>query len=113
MGDVVAAAVIRDERGQVLLIREGYGRHRYGLPGGAVELDETPERAVVREVMEETGLSVAPVYRVCRYRAHTPEGAEFENHVFVCDVIAGSPAIPGSGEIEEIGWFDPDSCPSR
>jgi len=57
----VAAVVIEDER--VVLVRRGrppaYGE--WSLPGGAVELGETLEEAVVREVKEEIGLQVAVV----------------------------------------------------
>jgi 8-oxo-dGTP pyrophosphatase MutT (NUDIX family) len=35
--ELAAWAIVLDERGRVLLIRENYGRRRYGLPGGAVE----------------------------------------------------------------------------
>lgn len=39
----------------------------YGLPGGGVELDESFEQALVREMKEETGLTVKPVRMVeCR-----------------------------------------------
>jgi 8-oxo-dGTP pyrophosphatase MutT (NUDIX family) len=36
-----AAAAIFDERGRVLLVKENYGRRRYGFPGGAREARET------------------------------------------------------------------------
>lgn len=57
---LAAGGVILDERGQVLRIRENYGKRRYGLPGGRVDAGETPEQAVVRDVREETGLDVTP-----------------------------------------------------
>ena len=54
----VAAVVIENDR--VALVRRGrppaYGE--WSLPGGAVELGETVEKAVVREVSEEIGLEV-------------------------------------------------------
>jgi len=40
-----AAALIFDQAGRVLLIREGYGERRYGLPGGVIEDGETPRAA--------------------------------------------------------------------
>jgi ADP-ribose pyrophosphatase YjhB (NUDIX family) len=45
---------------QVLLVRRGRepARGKWSLPGGLVELGETLESAVCREVMEETGLDV-------------------------------------------------------
>jgi mutator protein MutT len=57
----VAAVVIEDDR--VVLVRRGrapaYGE--WSLPGGAVELGEALEGAVVREVEEEIGLKVEVV----------------------------------------------------
>lgn len=53
-------AVIRDPAGRLLLIRRGHepGAGLWSLPGGRIEPGETHQQAVVREVLEETGLSV-------------------------------------------------------
>ncbi len=55
-----AAGAIFDDRGRVLLVRHGYGRRNWELPGGGAEIGESPERTVMREVGEETGLHVVP-----------------------------------------------------
>ncbi len=54
-------AIITDRAGRLLLIRRGHEPEagRWSLPGGRVELGESDQQAVVREVREETGLSVA------------------------------------------------------
>jgi 8-oxo-dGTP diphosphatase len=54
-------AVITDRAGRLLLIKRGHEPEagRWSLPGGRVEPGETDQQAVVREVREETGLSVA------------------------------------------------------
>lgn len=56
----VGAVCIRE--GKVLLARHTYGagNGKLIIPGGYVELGETPEDAVRREVLEETGLTVEP-----------------------------------------------------
>jgi len=53
-------AVIRDEAGRLLLILRGHepGIGLWSIPGGRLEPGETDEQAVVREVLEETGLAV-------------------------------------------------------
>ena len=53
-------AIITDRAGRLLLIRRGHAPEagRWSLPGGRVEPGETDQQAVVREVREETGLSV-------------------------------------------------------
>ncbi|MEO5821175.1 MAG: NUDIX domain-containing protein [Vicinamibacteraceae bacterium] len=54
-----AAVVVHD--GRVLLIRRGQapGAGEWSIPGGAVELGESVEAALRREVREETGLDIA------------------------------------------------------
>jgi 8-oxo-dGTP diphosphatase len=56
---VGVGAVILDA-GRVLLVKRGHEplKGEWSLPGGAVELGETLEAALEREVMEETGLSI-------------------------------------------------------
>jgi 8-oxo-dGTP pyrophosphatase MutT (NUDIX family) len=51
-------AVVRDADGRILLQRHREGGD-WGLPGGAVEPEEDPADALVREVREETSLEVA------------------------------------------------------
>ena len=48
---------VRDDAGRVLLVRHSNGGV-WVLPGGAIEPEETPADAAVREVYEETGLEV-------------------------------------------------------
>ncbi len=53
----VAAVVERD--GKYLLVEEyAMGERVFTQPGGHIEADESPEEAVVREVLEETGCTV-------------------------------------------------------
>lgn len=103
-----AAAVVFDGDGRVLLIKENYGKRRYGLPGGAAHPGEPPEQAVVREVGEETTAEVRIDDLIGVY--------EFDNgwviHAFRCTVVNGAPQRPpDGGEIAEVGWFDPERLP--
>jgi len=56
-----AGLVLNDFR-QLLLVRRGMepGKGEWGLPGGFVEADESPETGVIREIQAETGLIVRP-----------------------------------------------------
>jgi len=60
----VGAIVIEDDR--VLLVRRNHPPRlgQWSVPGGAVELGEAMEAAVVREVAEETGLAISPVAHI-------------------------------------------------
>src|ERR1022692_827706 len=53
-------AVVTDSRGRLLLIKRGHepGAGLWSLPGGRIEPGETDQQAVVREIAEETGLTV-------------------------------------------------------
>ena len=55
---MTVAALIFNEAGQVLLIKENYGKRRYGPPGGHIEAGESPKQAVTRESLEEVCVQV-------------------------------------------------------
>ena len=56
---VFVAAVIFDQDKNIFLVKSTYQRFNpWGLPGGGLEYGEHPEEAVLREVWEETGLSI-------------------------------------------------------
>lgn len=72
---VVAAAILLDTRGRVLLVGndwQGFGNVRYTLPGGVVERGESTLHALVREVKEETGLTISKVHHLA-YSVHVED----------------------------------------
>jgi 8-oxo-dGTP pyrophosphatase MutT (NUDIX family) len=87
------SAVILDRRGRLLLQQRSDGG-QWGLPGGSVEIGESVAEAVVREVHEETGLTVRPrriigvysdpTFQVVRY----PDGNVW-HYVNVCFECVG------------------------
>jgi len=98
----VGALLIHD--GRVLLIRRGKEplRGRWTLPGGTVELGETLEAALIREVEEETGLRVRPRETVLVFdRILRAEGRVSYHYVIVdylCDYESGSPRAGSDAE---------------
>jgi 8-oxo-dGTP diphosphatase len=90
----VGAVVIHEDR--VLLIRRGKEpmRGRWLIPGGTVELGETLQEALVREVAEETGLRVEPRDVVLVFdRIHRDGGRVSYHYVIVdyaCDYVSGT-----------------------
>lgn len=110
------AAVIRDERGRVLLhLRRDDGG--WAPPSGTIEFGEDLLSAFRREVAEETGLQVAcerlvgvysdPAFQV----VDAPDGRRFHwvTCLFACDRAGGE--LRGSDEGLEWTWFAPDALP--
>lgn len=107
----VSAAIIRD--GHVLLARRARGASTgvFTLPGGVVEAGEMLHDAVVREVMEETGIAIEPV-ALAGYREHIErdDDGRIRRHFvilpFACRWISGEGA-PLLEELSELRWLRP------
>lgn len=96
----VAAAVI-DEQGRVLVTRRADNDH-WEPPGGVLELDETIEQGVAREVLEETGLVVEPEILTGVYKNMARGIVAL---VFRCRLVDGKPRA--TDEVSEIRWLEP------
>ena len=105
-----AGAVIFDGGGRVLLVREGYGRFRWSLPGGRIEPGELPHEAAVREALEETGVDVSPIEIIGLYRMYGEEA--FDVYAFRCEPSGREPAAAEGDEISEVAWADPHDLPT-
>jgi ADP-ribose pyrophosphatase YjhB (NUDIX family) len=88
--------------GEVLLVRRGQepAKDSWSLPGGLVELGETMEAAIQRELMEETGIRVCllGVAAVLERIFPDPDGRIAYHYVlvdFLCDYLDGA-LTPGS-----------------
>ena len=110
---VGVGAVVLDPAGRVLLARRGHEPliGEWSLPGGGVELGETLEAAVAREVLEETGLAVevGPVVEVFDRVDHASDG-RVEYHFVIIDYLcraAGDRLVPGS-DADAVQWVRPD-----
>ncbi len=81
----VGAVIVQD--GRVVLVRRGHEplAGQWSLPGGGVEVGETLEEAVVREMREETGLEVdvGPVIEVFDRITHDAQGRVRYHYVLV------------------------------
>jgi ADP-ribose pyrophosphatase YjhB (NUDIX family) len=60
--EVSVMAWIEDDQGALLFVRQAGGLRLWALPGGKVRQNEPLERALRREVQEETGLRVRATY---------------------------------------------------
>src|ERR1035438_4877258 len=104
----VSAAIFRD--GRVLIVRRARppAHGLYTLPGGGVELGETLEQAVTREVREETGLEIEPLL-LAGYRQMIARDADgrIERHFvilpFAARWVAGDVSL--NEELAEAHWL--------
>jgi ADP-ribose pyrophosphatase len=102
----VGAIVVHE--GRVLLIRRAKEplRGRWVVPGGTVELGETLEQAVVREVQEETGIRVHPLEWMTVFdRIERRDGAVAYHYVIVdyrCGYVSG--ALQAASDAQEAAW---------
>ncbi|NTF46138.1 NUDIX domain-containing protein [Rhizobium rhizogenes] len=110
------AAVIHDHTGKLLLQEKASGEG-WSLPAGAIELGETPQDAVIREVKEETGLrvtstSVLGVYGGSEFRYTYPNGHQVEYVVtlFKCQVLEGEGTWTDA-ETKSLRYFARDDMP--
>lgn len=107
----VSAAILRD--GKVLLVRRARkpALGVYTLPGGVVEAGETLEEALVREVREETALTIEPV-TLAGHReviVRDTDGLVERHFVILCFAsrwVAGEPEL--NDELDEARWLRPD-----
>lgn len=111
---VFAGGCIFNDKGEVLLQRRGdFGK--WGFPGGAVELGETPEQAAIREVKEETGLDVEinrllGVYTDCDMEY--PNGDKAQSICIVYEFrVTGGELLCDEKETLELQWFSLKETP--
>lgn len=102
----VGAVIVRGD--EVVLVRRGQEplKGEWSLPGGVLELGETLEEGIVREVREETGLEIETVSVVEVFdRIHRDEERVRYHYVLVdylCTVKSGD--LLGASDADEARW---------
>ena len=107
----VAAAVLVEQDGRVLLVRRMNEPFRglWTLPAGFVNGGEDPAEAAARECLEETGLSVSVtrVFDIVAGREH-PRGADFVI-VYQAELLSGE--LRPADDADAAEWFPLSALP--
>lgn len=107
-----AGAVIEQD-GKILLQKRS-DNGLWGLVGGLLELDETYTEAMIREVREETGLTVEPEAFLGIFHNHemvwaNGDKAHTLGAYFTVRIVDGT--LRTDAESLELNWFSPDALP--
>lgn len=108
------AAVINDA-GEILLIQRA-DNHLWAMPGGALEVGETPAQGVLREAHEETGVIAEVVSMIGVYDSRlcgTISRHHLYQFLFLCRPVEIAPSHTASHAREAlaVGWFAQDELP--
>ena len=90
---VAVGAVIEDSEGRILLVqhvkeRGGFWQGKWICPGGKLELGETIQEGIMREVKEETNLDIELTAPLVPFDRIVKEGGETTLHVVYIDYMA-------------------------
>ena len=103
-----------DTDGRILMVRETADAHRWTLPGGWADVNQSAADSVVREVFEESGYRVRPVKLAAAWdkaRQGLVIGPfSITTLWFICTLEGGVPTT--SLETSEVAWFAEDAIPT-
>lgn len=107
--------VVQD--GELACVRVDRGEGSYfDLPGGALDGDETEDQALVREFLEETGMTVRPIVRIAAAAQYfrKSDGAPINNTggFWIAEQCALDPAARIEAD-HELVWLDPREALAR
>ena len=115
---VGCGALIVNEDNETLLVKRGFNsKNQVGVwskPGGAVDMEEKVEDAVIREIKEELGVDI----ELIKFLGFTNHIIKSENQHWIAfnylaKIIKGEPQILEPEKIAEIKWFSFDKLPEN
>ncbi len=111
--EATVGALIVNGKGEILLVRSYKWGSKYTVPGGHIELGESSQAAVRREVKEEVGLEVAPIRLLMIQEAIYPAGYIKHEHFIFLDYLCQADSLDvklDGKEIQEYLWANPDDA---
>jgi ADP-ribose pyrophosphatase YjhB (NUDIX family) len=100
-------AIVADGQGRLLMIKRGHepGAGLWSIPGGRIEPGETDAEAVVREMIEETGLTVEVGRLIGRVQRPGLNGAVIDIRDYAATVTGGT--LRAGDDAADARWVTP------
>ena len=100
-------AIVTDGQGRLLMIKRGHepGAGLWSIPGGRIEPGETDAEAVVREMIEETGLTVEVGRLIGRVQRPGLNGAVIDIRDYAATVTGGT--LRAGDDAADARWVAP------
>lgn len=103
----------KEEEPKVLLIQRGNDPYKgcWAFPGGFMDMDETAEECAVRELKEETGLTVNQIQQIGAYSKvdRDPRGRTIS--IAYLAIVDAPTAVSGMDDAAKAAWFPLSSLP--
>lgn len=114
-----AVYVFLIQDGKIFLLRRantGWQDGMYNLPAGHIEENETATVAVIREALEEAGVTInASDLRFAHimHRLNPEKDRVYADYFFAADKYQGEPRLIEKDKADEAGWFPLDKLPEN
>lgn len=111
----VGVGVIIQRNQKILLGKRlnAHGEGTWSFPGGHLEMNETPEQCAIREVTEETGLTIDNIKRgPWTNDIFTDDNRHYITVFITADHISGEAQVLEPNKCVEWHWFSPHELPT-
>ncbi len=111
---LVGVGVIIVDDGRLLLLKRKsvHGAGTWSTPGGHLEFREAPEACAIREVKEETGVSIGDVHFIAITNDDFTDGGKHYITIWMRGrYLSGTPTIKAPYEMSAVDWFALDTLP--
>ncbi|EJW19272.1 NUDIX domain-containing protein [Paenibacillus alvei] len=110
-------AVIRNHQGEILLVKRNRNPEKgtWSIPGGKLDMYESLEACVIREVKEEVNLDITVTQLLCTAETIRPENEEHWVSLIFDTTVQGGEARnnEADGAIGDMRWFSLNELPDQ
>ena len=110
---IVTSAIIRNEESNILIVKRAAHDsfpNTWEFPGGKADFGEDPEESVKREILEETDLSIIPLFPVVvkSYKSQNKIGVVYVEIFYIAQLSPADQTVTLSKEHSEFAWVPLD-----